>query len=71
MGEITMYTKTGCPFCQQAKEDYEEQGIEFEEINLSENEEKRSMVKEKYDVEQVPVIVEEGELVSIGYEGGG
>ncbi len=71
MGQVIIYTKTGCPYCQRAKEDYMAKGIDFTEINTSENPAAKQMLKEKFGAGKVPVIVEDGKLVSIGYNGGG
>lgn len=71
MSKTTIYTKTGCPYCKQAIEDYEAKEIDFEVINTSEDSQARQMVKEEYEAKRVPVIIKEGELVSIGYDGGG
>jgi len=71
MAEVIIYTKTGCPYCRKAMEDYKDKGINFEEVNTSENQEAKKVIKETYGASKVPVIVEDGKLVSIGYNGGG
>lgn len=71
MSEIVIYTVTNCPYCKQAKEDYQEQGIDFEEINLDQNKGAKKEIKEKYGANKVPVIIKEGEVESIGYKGAG
>lgn len=71
MGEVIIYTKTGCPFCRKAMDDYKARGVAFKEVNTTENPEAKKMIKEKFGANRVPVIVEEGKLVSIGYNGGG
>ena len=32
---VTIYTKTGCPYCAAAKEDFAARGVKFTEINLT------------------------------------
>lgn len=71
MGDVVIYTKTGCPYCQKAMEDYRARGIKFKEVNTSLDAGAKQMVKEKYGAGKVPVIVEDGKLVSTGYNGGG
>ena len=71
MSEVVIYTTSGCPYCKQAKEDYREQGIDFEEINLDKNSEVKKKVVEEYNADKVPVIIKDGEVESIGYQGGG
>jgi len=71
MGDIIIYTKTGCPFCKKAVDDYKAKGVPFREINTSEDAEAKRLVKEKYGAGRVPVIVEDGKVISTGYQGGG
>lgn len=71
MAEVVIYTKTGCPYCKKALAEYRAKGVHFKEINTTENPEAKRLVKEKYGANKVPVIVEDGKLVSIGYAGGG
>lgn len=71
MSELVLYTKDRCPFCKKAKEYYEKEGIEYKEINTSNDEEARQYAKEEYGAEKVPVIVKDGELEQIGFAGGG
>ena len=52
-------------------DDYTAKGIRFREINTSEDMEAKRLVKEKYGAGRVPVIVEDGKVVSTGYNGGG
>ncbi|MFN2340366.1 MAG: glutaredoxin family protein [Halanaerobium sp.] len=71
MAEMKIYTKEGCPFCEKAINHYTEQGIEFEEINTSKDEEARQYAIEEYGAERVPVIVKNGVLEQTGFGGGG
>jgi glutaredoxin 3 len=71
MSEVIIYTKIGCPYCQAAIADFMKKGVAFKEVNVSENPEAKKLVKERYNATKVPVIVREGQLVEIGFNGGG
>jgi glutaredoxin 3 len=72
MANVIIYTKPGCPYCAKAKDWYSDQGIEFDERNAQDNREYR---KEMFSYSQndptVPVIVIDGKLKQIGWEGRG
>lgn len=70
MSGITIYTKTGCPYCKAAKEDFVKRGIKFDEINVSEKPEKIDELVKLAGVRKVPVLVEDGK-VTVGYKGSG
>jgi len=67
---VTIYTKTGCPYCAAARQYLEEQGISFREINVSQQPDKREELIKVSGGRQVPVIVD-GNKVTIGFNGGG
>jgi len=69
--EIVVYTKTGCPYCQQLMEEYQKKGIPFKEVNVSMDAKAKTLVKNVLLADKVPVIVKNGELESIGYKGKG
>ncbi|MDH7576598.1 MAG: glutaredoxin family protein [Bacillota bacterium] len=71
MGDLVIYTLTGCPYCQKVMEGYRKQGISFQEICLTGDPELRKKVKEEYAADRVPVVVREGKLVQVGDETGG
>jgi len=63
MAKVKIYTTDTCVFCHQAKEYFKEKGIEYEEINLSENSDK---VQELFQISGgmgVPVIIIEGRVI--------
>lgn len=70
MAKITIYTKTGCPYCSRTMQEYRDRGVPFQEVNVSNDREARWMVKEKYRADRVPVIVQDGKLVQIGDKNG-
>jgi len=67
---VTIYTKTGCPYCQAAKEAFRKQNIEFNEINVSEDQGKIDELVKVAGVRKVPVIIDDGK-VTVGFNGGG
>jgi glutaredoxin 3 len=70
MSDVTIYTKTGCPYCAAAKKHYSDQGIAFEEINVQENPEEMDKVLNLTGGKRiVPVVIDHGEL-KIGFGGG-
>lgn len=70
MNDVTIYTKTGCPYCAAAMKHYRDEGIPFTEINVTENPEMKQKVLEVTGGRRtVPVIVEKG-AVTVGFGGG-
>jgi len=70
--EVKIYTKPGCPYCAKAREFYDAQGIPFQEFNAQDNLKFREeMLAISNGDPTVPVIVEDGRLKQIGWEGRG
>jgi glutaredoxin 3 len=70
--EVRIYTKPGCPYCAKARESYTARGIAFEERNAQDNMKFREEMLAITDGDPtVPVIVENGRLKEIGWEGRG
>ena len=70
--EVTIYTKPGCPYCAKAREHYNQKGIPFEDLNAQDDLEIRRVMLSITDGNPtVPVIVEDGKLKQIGWEGRG
>lgn len=70
--EVKIYTKPGCPYCAKARESYTERGIAFQEFNAQDNMRFREEMLSISDGDPtVPVIVENGKLKQIGWEGRG
>ncbi len=67
---ITIYTKTGCPFCAQAMESFTQQNVAFTEINLTDDPEKIDELEKLAGVKKVPTIVDNGQ-VTVGFNGNG
>jgi glutaredoxin 3 len=69
---VTIYTKPGCPYCAKAREFYTEQGITFEDKNAQDDLNfRKEMLAFSNGDPTVPVIVEDGKLKQIGWEGRG
>jgi glutaredoxin len=70
--EVKIYTKPGCPYCAKARDFYNERGIPFKEFNAQDNMKFREeMLSISKGDPTVPVIVEDGKLKQIGWEGRG
>ena len=65
--KIKIYTTPACPFCQMAKAYFEQEGLEFEEVDVSENPEKAKEMVEKSGQTGVPVI-EIGDEIIVGFD---
>ena len=70
--KVKIYTKPGCPYCEKAREFYAQQGTPFEDLNAQDNLKYREEMLAFSDGDPtVPVIVEDGKLKQIGWEGRG
>ena len=70
--EVKIFTKPGCPYCAKAKEYYTQKGIPYLEFNAQDNLKYREEMFSYSDGDPtVPVIVEDGHLKQIGWEGRG
>ncbi len=54
--KVKIYSTPMCPFCKKAKEFFKENGIEFDEVNVAENEKEREEMIKKSGQMGVPVI---------------
>jgi glutaredoxin 3 len=65
---LTIYTKPGCPYCQQARDHYNENGIEFTDRDAQND---KAAQKEMLDLSggdlTVPCIAENGVYVQSGW----
>ena len=70
--EVKIYTKPGCPHCAKAMAYYNEHKIPFQEFNAQDNlDYRKEMLAISKGDPTVPVIVEDGRLKQIGWEGRG
>ena len=68
--KVIIYTKPGCRFCDEAKNDLAERGVPYEEISIENNPEAEKEWRRLAGANKiVPVIVSGGE-VKIGFGGG-
>ena len=64
--KVKVYSTPTCPYCVAVKEFLKENKVEFEDINISQDEESMKMIVEKTGQMGVPVVDIDGELV-IGF----
>ena len=65
---LVIYTKPGCPYCQQAREYYNENGIEFIDYDAQNDKKHQKEMLEFSDGDPVvPCIVENGVYVQSGW----
>jgi glutaredoxin 3 len=70
--QIELYTASGCPYSAAAREDLEWRGIDFVEHDVEQDPEAYARMLELTGGNRtVPVIVEEGKPVQIGWMGQG
>lgn len=60
MKKVIVYTKYGCPKCDMTKVVLNGEGIEFDSINVEDNEEAMNYVKNTLGFTSMPVVVAEG-----------
>ena len=56
MKEVTVYTTNYCPYCTRAKNLLKKKGIPFNEVDLSDNDEKREALSAQTGSMTVPMI---------------
>jgi glutaredoxin 3 len=67
-----MYVKPGCPYCEQARLGLRSEGREFEERDATANPDwKAELMRFSRRTGVVPTIVEDGRVVSVGWNGHG
>jgi len=67
MGKVILYTTPTCVFCPLVKIFLEEKGVEYEEIDVSENEKARKEMIEKSGQMSVPVTLV-GDNIVTGFD---
>lgn len=66
-GSVKVYSTKTCPHCVRAKEYLEDKNIEFEEIDVSEDQEKAREMVDLTGQMGVPVLVIDGEVI-VGFD---
>ncbi|MFH1611756.1 MAG: glutaredoxin domain-containing protein [bacterium] len=65
--KIKLYSTPTCPYCETLKKFFNEKGFEYEEIDVSDNDEAREEMIKKSDQMGVPVLEIDGEVI-VGFE---
>lgn len=63
MPKVKVYSAPSCPWCQRTKEFLDELKVEYEDINVAENQEAAKDMVEKSGQRGVPVIEIDGEMI--------
>ena len=65
---LVIYTKPGCPYCQQARDFYNSKGIPFIDNDAqTDREHRKAMLKYSDGDPTVPCIVEDGKYIGSGW----
>ncbi|MBU1912018.1 MAG: glutaredoxin family protein [Candidatus Omnitrophica bacterium] len=67
MSKITVYSAPSCPWCHALKDFLKEKNIEFEEIDISKDQEKSKEMIDKSGQMGVPVLDIDGEII-VGFD---
>lgn len=67
---VTLYVKTGCPYCAAKRGKLRDEGIAFQEINISECPEAIPQLLRLTGGQRLVPVVVEGQHVSVAPEGG-
>lgn len=67
MAKVKIYTTPMCPYCVKAKDLLSSIGFQFDEIDVSSNQELRTEMSEKYHWNTVPMILIDDQFVG-GYD---
>ncbi|MBD3310829.1 NrdH-redoxin [Candidatus Woesearchaeota archaeon] len=67
MAKVTVYSTSTCPWCTKVKDFLKENNVEFEDIDVSSDQEKQEEMVEKSGQMGVPVIDIDGEIV-VGFD---
>ncbi|MBI5123865.1 MAG: glutathione S-transferase N-terminal domain-containing protein [Candidatus Omnitrophica bacterium] len=65
--KVTVYSTTTCPFCIRVKQYLKENKVQFEDIDVSANQEKADEMIKKSGQMGVPVIEIDGEII-VGFD---
>lgn len=63
MKKVKIYSTPTCTYCKQTKAFFKEKGIEYEDVDVSENKEQASEMMKISGSMSVPVIVIDGEVI--------
>ncbi|MEL3959445.1 glutaredoxin-like protein NrdH [Caldifermentibacillus hisashii] len=68
MSKVTVYTKHNCPQCEVTKIVLKDEGIEFNTINIEDDQEAMEYVKDVLGFSSTPVIVADGHEPFSGFQ---
>ncbi|MEW5784676.1 MAG: glutaredoxin domain-containing protein [Bacillota bacterium] len=68
---LEIFVKEGCPYCRQQMADFDRDGKSYKVHNVSSDSEALHKAKVQFKANKVPVVVEDGEVKSVGYQGAG
>jgi glutaredoxin-like YruB-family protein len=63
MANVKVYSTPTCPWCKKAKDFLTEKGVEFEDLDVSSNEEARKEMMDKTGQMGVPVLDVNGKII--------
>jgi glutaredoxin 3 len=65
---VVLYTKPGCPYCQQARDHYSSAGISFTDYDAqNDRARRREMFEFSHGDPTVPCVVEDGKYLQSGW----
>jgi len=67
MNKVQIYTSNYCPYCIRAKQLLDSKGVEYDEVNLDKNPEKKLETMQMFNWRTVPIILIGDELIG-GYD---
>ncbi len=67
MNKVQIYTSSYCPYCIRAKQLLDSKGVEYDEVNLDKNPEKKLETMQMFNWRTVPIILIGDELIG-GYD---
>ena len=67
MPKVKVYSTPTCPYCEILKDFLKDKGIEFEAIDVSQNQEAQNYIMEKTGKMAVPITEIDGEVV-VGFD---
>jgi glutaredoxin len=68
---LELFVKDGCPYCRKQMEQLDKEGVSYRLRNVSRDQAALKELREKYGASIVPVLVEDGKVKSMGYQGMG
>ncbi len=67
LNKIQIYTSSTCPYCERAKLLLDNKGVEYQEVVLDDQPEKKLEVMKELNWQTVPMILIDGKLIG-GYD---